>query len=79
MNSKERSIGIDREALDQQLREKAEAANNEKEEKLEQGVFCFLFTFSRHLNSFLCCTDLLPYRLCFVHCTITALPRQPKN
>lgn len=47
MNSKQRTIGINREALDQQLREKAEAANKEKEVKLEEGLFLFFLSISK--------------------------------
>ena len=46
MDSRERTIGINREALDQQLKDKAEAAYKERGEKLEQGdglMVCFYF------------------------------------
>ena len=46
MDSRERTIGINREALDQQLKDKAEASIKERGEKLEQGDglwFLFLF------------------------------------
>lgn len=80
MNSKERSIGINREALDQQMKEKAEAASREKEEKLEEGVFCFhpagiiWLHFSVALTSY---HTGCVFRVLFT--LITALPHQPKN